>query len=136
MRHLKQFYIDGQWVEPSGQSRLPVIDPCTEEPIAEVALGDAVDVDRAVAAARRAFASFSQTTVADRVALLERILDAYRARHDEMADVITREIGAPKKLSHAWQAGLGQRHLEETLRTVERFAWQRRKGTTFIDHTP
>ncbi|WP_062608415.1 aldehyde dehydrogenase family protein [Caballeronia calidae] len=136
MRHLQQFYIDGEWVEPSGSARLPVIDPSTEQPIGEVALGDASDVDRAVAAARHAFASFSQTRVEERVALLQRLLEAYLARYDEMADVITREIGAPKKLSHAWQAALGKRHIEETLRTVERFEWQRRKGTTLVNHEP
>ncbi|MDR5741227.1 MULTISPECIES: aldehyde dehydrogenase family protein [unclassified Caballeronia] len=134
MRHLQQFYIDGEWVDPSGDRRLPVIDPSTEETIAEVALGDARDVDRAVAAARRAFASFATTRIEERVAMLERLLDAYLARYDEMADVIMREIGAPKKLAHAWQAGLGKRHIEETLRTVARFEWQRMKGSTLIDH--
>ncbi|SAK80965.1 aldehyde dehydrogenase family protein [Caballeronia ptereochthonis] len=136
MRHLQQFYIDGEWVEPLGSARLAVIDPSTEESIGELALGDARDAERAVAAARRAFASFSRTRIEERVALLERILEAYLARYDEMADVITREIGAPRKLSHAWQAALGKRHLEETLRTVERFQWQRKKGTTLVNHEP
>jgi len=136
MRHLQQFYIDGEWVEPSGSARLPVTDPSTEETIGEVALGDAHDVDRAMAAARRAFVSFSQTSVEERVVLLQRLLDAYIARYDEMADVISREIGAPTKLAHAWQAALGKRHIEETLRTVERFQWQRRKGTTLVNHEP
>jgi aldehyde dehydrogenase (NAD+) len=136
MRHLQQFYIDGEWVEPSGSARLPVIDPSTEEVIDEVALGDTHDADRAVAAARRAFESYSQTSIEERVALLRRLLDAYVARYDEMADVISREIGAPSKLSHAWQAALGKRHIEETLRTVERFQWQRRKGTTLVNHEP
>jgi aldehyde dehydrogenase (NAD+) len=136
MRHLQQFYIDGEWVEPFGSARLPVIDPSTEDMIDEVALGDARDADRAVAAARRAFASYAQTSVEERVALLRRLLDAYIARYDELADVIMREIGAPMKLSHAWQAALGKRHIEETLRTVERFQWQRKKGTTLVNHEP
>ncbi|BBP99842.1 aldehyde dehydrogenase [Burkholderia sp. SFA1] len=136
MRHLQQFYIDGEWVEPSGNARLPVIDPSTEETIGEVALGDTHDADRAVAAARRAFASYSQTPVDARAALLRRLLDAYLARYDEMADVIMREIGAPAKLSHAWQAALGKRHIEETLRTLEHFQWQRKKGTTLVNHEP
>ncbi|SDR49914.1 aldehyde dehydrogenase (NAD+) [Paraburkholderia fungorum] len=136
MRHLQQFYIDGEWVEPSGTARLAVIDPCTEESLGEVALGNAHDADRAVAAAKRAFVSFSQTSVAERVALLESILEAYLKRYDEMAEVISREIGAPAKLSHDWQAALGKRHLEETLRTVERFPWQRMKGSTLVNHEP
>jgi len=136
MRHLKEFYIDGEWIEPSGSARLAVIDPCTEEAIGEVALGDTSDADRAVAAARRAFASFAQTSVDERIALLERILDAYMARYDEMADVITREIGAPTKLSHAWQAALGRRHLDETIRASRAFQWQRKRGTTLVNHEP
>jgi aldehyde dehydrogenase (NAD+) len=136
MSNSLKFYIDGAWVEPSGTACLPVIDPCTEACFAEVALGDARDVDRAVAAAKRAFDSFSRTRPEERVALIRRILDAYLERYDEMAATIMREIGAPAKLSHAWQAGLGKRHLEEVLRTCETFEWQRRKGTTLINHEP
>ncbi|RZF30376.1 aldehyde dehydrogenase family protein [Paraburkholderia sp. UYCP14C] len=136
MQHLQQFYIDGEWVEPSGTARLAVIDPCTEESLGEVALGDTLDVDRAVAAARRAFIGFSQTGVQERVALLERILSIYLQRYDEMAAIISREIGAPAQLSRAWQAALGKRHLEETLRACAQFRWQRRKGTTLVNHEP
>ncbi|MFT4067297.1 aldehyde dehydrogenase family protein [Paraburkholderia sp.] len=136
MRHLQHFYIDGEWVEPSGTARLPVIDPCTEQSLGDVALGDASDAGRAVAAAKRAFASFSRTSVEERVALLEKILAEYLRRYDEMADVITREIGAPTTLAREWQAALGKRHLEETLRTVRRFQWQRMKGTTLVNHEP
>ncbi|CAH2797006.1 MAG: Aldehyde dehydrogenase (EC [uncultured Paraburkholderia sp.] len=136
MSNALKFYIDGAWVAPSGEARLAVVDPCTEEPFAEIALGNADDVNRAVTAARRAFPSFSLTSPAERIALIRRVLDAYMARYDDMADVISREIGAPKKLSHAWQAALGKRHLEELLRTCERFAWQRKKGTTLINHEP
>jgi aldehyde dehydrogenase (NAD+) len=134
MQHLQQFYIDGEWVEPSGARRLAVIDPGTEESPGEVALGDTRDVDRAVAAARRAFTSFSQTHVRERVALLERILAIYLDRYDEMAAIISREIGAPAQLSRAWQAAPGKRHLEETLRACAQFRWQRLKGTTLVNH--
>ncbi len=136
MSNALKFYIDGAWVEPSGTARLPVVDPCTEEVFAEIALGNADDVERAVAAAKRAFESFSQTGPTGRIALIRRILDAYMARYDDMADIISREIGAPKALSHAWQAALGKRHLEELLRTCETFAWQRKKGTTLVNHEP
>ncbi|MFL6705877.1 MAG: aldehyde dehydrogenase family protein, partial [Paraburkholderia graminis] len=136
MSNALKFYIDGAWVAPSGNTRLAVVDPCTEEAFAEIALGNAEDVERAVAAARRAFASFSLTQPAERIALIRRIFDAYMARYDEMAAVISREIGAPKKLSHAWQAALGKRHLEELLCTCESFAWQRKKGTTLVNHEP
>ncbi|MBB5405841.1 aldehyde dehydrogenase (NAD+) [Paraburkholderia atlantica] len=136
MSNAQKFYIDGVWVTPLGDARLAVVDPCTEEAFAQIALGNADDVERAVTAAKRAFASFSLTPLTERVALIRSILDAYAARYDEMADVISREIGAPKTLSHTWQAALGRRHLEELLRTCERFAWQRKKGTTLVNYEP
>jgi aldehyde dehydrogenase (NAD+) len=136
MKNALKFYIDGAWVAPSGTTCLPVVDPCTEEPFAEVALGDHDDVDRAVAAARRAFASFSRTLPNERVALIRRILDEYMLRYDEIARTISREIGAPHALAQTWQAGLGKRHLEQLLRTCESFAWQRPQGTTRVNLEP
>ena len=131
-----KFYIDGAWVEPSGTARLPVIDPCTEEAFAEVAMGTAADIDRAVAAAKHAFTSFSQTTPTERLALIRRILEVFLERHDEMGETISRELGAPRAMAHAWQAGIGRRHLDELIRTCETFAWQRQKGTTLVNHEP
>src|SRR6202051_3255324 len=136
MSHELQFYIGGEWVAPAGQARLPVIDPSTEEAFAEIAMGTPADVDRAVAAARKAFASFALTTPEERLALIRKILEAYSERYDEMAQLISREIGAPRALAHGWQAGLGARHLKELIRTCEAFTWQRKKGTTLITHEP
>ncbi|WP_321813961.1 MULTISPECIES: aldehyde dehydrogenase family protein [unclassified Paraburkholderia] len=134
--HALKFYIDGAWVAPAGNARLPVIDPCTEQPFAEVAIGDARDVDRAVGAAKRAFESFAQTTPAERVALVRRILDMYLVRYDDIAAAISREIGAPQALAHEWQAGIGRRHLEELLKTCEHFVWERNKGSTRVRYEP
>ncbi|ACD20483.1 aldehyde dehydrogenase family protein [Paraburkholderia phytofirmans] len=131
-----KFYIDGAWVEPSTNARRAVVDPCTEQPIAEVAMGTPTDADRAVAAAKRAFTSFSQTTPAERLALIRRILEVFLERHDEMGDTISRELGAPRAMARAWQAGIGRRHLEELIRTCETFTWQRRKGRTLVNHEP
>jgi aldehyde dehydrogenase (NAD+) len=136
MSHELQFYIGGEWVAPAGQARLPVIDPSTEEAFAEIAMGTPADVDRAVAAARKAFASFALTTPEERLALIRKILEAYSERYDEMAQLISREIGAPRALAHGWQAGLGARHLKELIRTCEAFTWQRKKGTTLVTHEP
>ena len=136
MSHELQFYIGGEWVSPTGHARLPVIDPSTEETFAEIAMGTPVDVDRAVVSARRAFASFSLTMPDERLALIRKILEAYGERYDEMAQLISREMGAPRALAHGWQAGLGTRHLKELIRTCEAFTWQRNKGTTLITHEP
>ncbi|MFM0597542.1 aldehyde dehydrogenase family protein [Paraburkholderia dilworthii] len=131
-----KFFIDGAWVEPSGNARRPVVDPCTETAFAEVAMGTPADVERAVAAAKRAFPSFSQTTPAERLALIRRILEVFLDRQDELGDTISRELGAPLAMARAWQAGIGRRHLEELIRTCENFAWQRSKGSTLVNHEP
>jgi len=107
MKDCRQFYIDGKWVSPTKTHDLEVIHPANEEPIAIISLGSAVDVDRAVAAAKRAFESYSEITVKDRLALLTQIVDVYQSRMDEMAETISREMGAPISLSRAVQAPAG-----------------------------
>jgi len=84
-----KFYIDGAWVEPATPKTLGVINPATEEEFATISLGSAADVDRAVTAARRAFATYSETPVADRLAILERIIKGFRARLPELARTMT-----------------------------------------------
>jgi aldehyde dehydrogenase (NAD+) len=133
MEHALQFYIDGRWVEPHGRERLAVIDPATETAFSEIALGNGTDVEAAVQAAKKAFPSFSATAPAERQALLQEVLRAYLARYDEIAAIITREVGAPRALSHAWQAGIGRMHLEQLIRSLEHFDFQRQRGTTLIN---
>ena len=111
----RQFYIDGQWVDSQQPRDFPVINPATEEPIATISLGSAVDVDRAVAAARRAFASWSQSTVDERMALISRVLEACRARQDEIGAAISDEMGAPLAFARKSQAGIGVGHLATML---------------------
>ena len=91
----RKFYIDGQWVDPLKPNDLPVINPATEQPIAVISMGTAADIDRAVAAAKKAFQTYSQTSVEERLALLEKLLDIYKRRYEEMARTITLELGAP-----------------------------------------
>lgn len=136
MDNALKFYIDGQWVEPSGARRLAVINPATEQAFAEIALAEQADVDAAVAAARRAFTEFAFTTPAERKALLSRILEAFMARYDDIAYAIMQEVGAPKALAHAWQAGIGQRHLEQMLLTLDSFEFRKQRATTLINQEP
>jgi len=133
MDNALKFYIDGRWVEPHGSTRLPVIDPATEQPFCEIAMGNLADVEDAVAAARRAFPAFARTTPGERKQLLQRILDGFVARYDEIAEAIVREVGAPTSLSHDWQAGIGKFHLEQLLRTLDTFEFQKTRGTTLIN---
>ena len=111
MKDCRQFYIDGKWVEPNQVRDFLVINPATEEPIATISMGSAADVDKAVAAAKRAFESYSETTVKDRLALLARIIEVYQSRMDQMAETISQEMGAPIGLARAAQAPAGLRTL-------------------------
>lgn len=108
----RKFYISGAWVDPITQNDLLVLNPATEKPIAVISLGTADDIDRAVAAAKKAFATYSRTSVEERLALLERLLAVYKRRYDEMAETITAELGAPRTMSREQQADVGVGHLK------------------------
>jgi len=130
-RHL-QFFIDGAWVDPATANRLDVIDPSTERPFTQISAGAAADVDRAAAAARAAFPAFSETPVAERVALLKRVLDAYNARAEDLAQAMTSEMGAPLAFSREAQVWAGRVHLEATIEALEGYEFSRVKGTSLI----
>lgn len=136
MSHEKQFYINGQWVEPSTQETADVINPATEEVVATIALGGEKDVDAAVAAARKAFESYSQTSREERIALLERILEIYQRRSAEFAEAITLEMGAPAKLSKYAQAPSGTGHFAAALKALKEFEFEERIGNTLVVKEP
>jgi len=131
-----QFYIDGRWVDPSEARPHAVIDPSSEEPIARIALGSAKDVDLAVAAARRAFESFSATTPKQRQELLKSIVSAYQVRYDELVETLSREMGAPLWLAKAAQAATGLGHLNQMIEALEDYPFEQRRGTTLIRREP
>ncbi|MDZ5452511.1 aldehyde dehydrogenase family protein [Labrys sp. ZIDIC5] len=108
----RKFYIDGKWVDPIVPNDLQVLDPATEQPVAVISMGTPADVDRAVAAAKKAFATYSRTSVEERLALLEKLLEVYKRRYEEMAQTITLELGAPISMSRAQQADVGVGHLQ------------------------
>src|SRR5579863_657836 len=136
MKNYFQFYIDGEWVNPIEPHDFRVINPSTEEPIATISLGTAGDVDRAVAAAKKAFESYSETDVDSRLALLRRIIDVYQAKADEMAKTISLEMGCPISLSRAAQVPAGLSHLTEIVRVLEHFRFEERKGSTLMRKEP
>ena len=133
--HLK-FYINGEWVDPVTPATLDVINPTTEEAFATISMGSAADVDKAVAAAKAAFPSFSQTTVAERVELFGAILGEYTKRYDEIAQVISTEMGAPIWLSKAAQAATGQAHFATAMEILKKFEWEERKGNYLLRREP
>src|SRR5271166_5269257 len=136
MKDCRQFYIDGKWVGPSKAYDFQVINPAREEPIATISLGGAADVDRAVAAAKKAFESYSETTPSDRLAFLQRIIEGYRSRSDEMAETISSEMGAPLSLSLAAQVPSGMRHLSEIVKVLSDFKFEEVKGSTLMRKEP
>jgi aldehyde dehydrogenase (NAD+) len=136
MRENLDFYIDGQWVKPAVPKTLDVIAPATEEVIGRISLGSAADVDRAVAAARRAFETFSRTTREERVALLERILGVYQTKLGEIAATISLEMGAPTWLANAAQAPSGLAHLMQAIEVLKHYSFVENKGTTRILREP
>jgi aldehyde dehydrogenase (NAD+) len=120
-----QHHIDGRWVAPvvTGE-RFPVIDPATESQVAEICMGSAADVDLAVAAACRAFASFAVTPLDARLDALRRINEVFKRRFDEMADAITTEMGAPRDMAREAQAAAGPGHIEATIKAAQQLDWE------------
>jgi aldehyde dehydrogenase (NAD+) len=133
--HLK-FYINGEWVDPVTPATLDVINPTTEAPFATISMGSEADVNKAVAAAKAAFDSFSRTTVAERVELFGAILAEYAKRYDDIAQVISTEMGAPIWLSKAAQAATGQAHFATAMQIMKDFQWEEQKGRYFLRREP
>jgi aldehyde dehydrogenase (NAD+) len=124
----REFYIDGTWVAPAAPRDLDVIDPSTEEACAVISLGDRADTDAAVAAAKRAFATWSMTAPAERLRFVEKILEVYQRRAEDMARAISLEMGAPIDLSRAEPGGAGTWHISNFITAFKEFDFVRPLG--------
>ncbi|NQV69526.1 MAG: aldehyde dehydrogenase family protein [Pseudohongiella sp.] len=127
-----KFYINGEWVAPANRSTLDVINPATEEAFATISMGTAEDVDAAAKAARAAFPAWSQSTVAERKAVIGKIIEGLKARGEEMATAISNEMGAPMGLSRTAQLGSGIGHFANILGILENYPFEEIRGTTKI----
>jgi aldehyde dehydrogenase (NAD+) len=136
MKDCRQFYIDGKWVDPIRSHDFSVVNPATEEPIATISLGGSADVDRAVAAAKRGFESYSETSPDERLELLRQIIEIYQSKMNEMADTISQEMGAPSSLARKAQAPAGLGHLLEIVKVLEHFKFEELKGSTLMRKEP
>ena len=136
MRDYTKFYIDGAWVEPAGTQRLDVINPATEGVAGVIAMGTQADVDRAVAAAKKAFPSFSTTTREQRVELLQNIVAEYQKRYADIAAAITEEMGAPGWLAMQAQAAVGVGHLMTGIEVLKNYRFEEQRGTTMLAKEP
>lgn len=136
MRDYRKFYIGGAWVDPITPKQLDVINPATEEVAGVISMGSAQDADKAVMAARSAFGSFSQTSRADRIELLQNVLGKYQERFAEIAAAITEEMGAPGWLAMQAQAAIGVGHLMTGIEVLKNYKFEELRGTTLITHEP
>lgn len=128
----RKFYIDGAWTDPAVANDLEVIDPTTEEPFAVISLGSQADTDRAVAAAKAAQPGWAATPPAERLAHVEKLLEVYKRRNDDVAQAMTCEMGAPTDMSREDQAGAGSFHIETFINSFREFEFIRPLG----DHSP
>ena len=136
MREYLKFYIDGRWVDPVQPNSLDVENPTTEQVSGKISLGSAADVDVAVNAARRAFASWSQSSREQRLGLLEAILAEYQKRAGDLADAVTEEMGAPPSLAAGPQVQLGLGHLVTAIDVLKNFPFSEQHGATLIAKEP
>jgi len=135
MEKLK-FYIDGAWVDPAAPSTLGIINPATEETFAQISLGSRLDVDRAAKAARRAFATYSVTSVEQRLSWLQKIIDGFRVRLPELARMMTLEMGAPITFATQRQATVALFHFEEAARVLANYKFEERMGNGIVRREP
>lgn len=136
MSNREKFYINGEWVNPSSDERLDVINPATEEAIGPVAMGGQADVEKAVDAAVAAFETFGSTSKEERVDLLSKIIDVYKTRIGDIAAVISEEMGAPLGLANAAQAPAGLGHFMTTLRVLQDFEFEEDFGRSRVIKEP
>ena len=135
-RQAMQFYIDGKWVDPAAPHNFTVVNPATELPAGEISLATSTDVDRAVMAARRAFPTWSRSTVAERVELFDAIMEEYRKRRIDLAEAITEEMGAPSLLAEQLHARIGHIHLKVAQNVLKDFQFVEQRGATRILREP
>jgi aldehyde dehydrogenase (NAD+) len=132
----RKFYIDGCWVEPAAPAPFGVVNPATEETFASISLGSREDVDRAVQAARRAFAVYGEASVEQRLDHLDRIIRGFRANLQELARLMTLEMGSPITFSTERQATVALFHFEEAARVLASYAFEQRMGSGIIRREP
>ncbi len=136
MHEFIKFYINGEWVEPASDKTMDVINPATEEVIGRIVLGSSEDVDRAVAAAKEAFATYSLTSRDERLALLQSIMEIYQARLPEMATLISSEMGAPMKLASTAQAPAGLGHIINGIELLKDYQFEESRGNNLLVKEP
>ena len=136
MRERLQNYIDGKWVDSEGGTRHEVISPGTEEAVSVITLGTKADVDKAVAAARRAYKTFRKTTREERLALMGRIVEEYKKRSKDLAQSMAEEMGAPVSFAEMAQVGAGIGAFMGTMEALKNFTFSEQHGANTVVYEP
>lgn len=136
MRDYLKFYIDGAWVDPVTPKTAEVINPATEAVSGHISLGSPADVDKAVAAARRAFATWGETSARQRLEVLEAIQAEYLAHETELGEAIMEEMGAPRALACGFHTLLGKGHLGTAIEILREFKFEEHRGVTLLRKEP
>lgn len=136
MRESLDFFIDGAWVAPGRQNVYETINPATEAVSGRISLGSALDVDRAVKAARAAFQNYARWSRAERIELLTSIVAELKTRQSDLAEAIVDEIGAPLWLAQSAQAPLAVGHFKAAIEALETYAFRDKRGSTLIVKEP
>ena len=121
----RKFYINGEWVSPSKTSDFNVINPATEEPYVTISLGSKDDTNKAVESAKNAFKSWKNTSVEERITLLEKLLKIYKERFNEMTQAISTELGAPLDWASSVQTASGESHIEDFIIRLKKFEFEK-----------
>jgi aldehyde dehydrogenase (NAD+) len=128
----KNFYINGQWVNPKSKEEIRVVNPATEQDCAVIALANKDDVNDAVVAAKNAYETWAFTSKEERIQLLEKLYESYKKRWNDIAEAITIEMGAPKDFSTKLQAGTGAAHIKSFIKYLKNFEFEKPLG----EHAP
>ena len=130
----KKFYINGEWVDPVNQNNYEVINPSTEEVCAIISLGSSADTDLAVKYAKKAFETWKESSKEERIRLLEKLLEIYNSRWDEMTNAISTELGCPKDWCSANQTSSGASHIEDFIKRLKEFNFEPGFGKDSVNH--
>ena len=133
---LNKFYINGEWVSPSRDEKIDIVNPSDESVIGTLNVGSKADIDKAVEAAKSAFSNYARTSIAERSDLLKEILNQFEKRFEDFVEAITTEMGAPVKLSRAAQAAVGMNHLKTAIRVLAEHKFEYPFNGYIVRHEP
>ncbi|MCB1013830.1 MAG: aldehyde dehydrogenase family protein, partial [Acidimicrobiales bacterium] len=136
MRDYDKLYIDGAWVDSDGTGSIEVVNASTEEVMGHIPEGTAADVDRAVAAAKAAFATWGYTPKEERGKYLQRLAEGLAARSAEIGEVISQEVGMPLMWANMIQAGLPVGNAANYVEILDAFEFEEEIGNSLVVKEP